>query len=56
LTVLRLNVITIFPEFFRAPLSLSIPAQAASAGSVEYRVIDLRDFTHYRQRTVADYP
>jgi len=56
LTVLRLNVITIFPEFFRAPLSLSIPAQAASAGSVEYRVIDLRDFTHDRHRTVDDYP
>lgn len=54
--MLRLNVITIFPEFFRAPLSLSIPAQAASAGSVEYRVIDLRDFTHDRHRTVDDYP
>jgi tRNA (guanine37-N1)-methyltransferase len=54
--VLRVNVITIFPEFFRAPLSLSIPAQAAAAGSVEYRVVDLRDFTHDRHRTVDDYP
>jgi tRNA (guanine37-N1)-methyltransferase len=54
--VLRVNVVTIFPEFFRAPLSLSIPAQAAAAGSVEYRVIDLRDFTHDRHRTVDDYP
>jgi tRNA (guanine37-N1)-methyltransferase len=54
--VLRVNVITIFPEFFRAPLSLSIPAQAAAARSVEYRVIDLRDFTHDRHRTVDDYP
>ena len=52
--MLRVNVVTIFPEFF-APLSLSIPARAAQAGSVEYRVIDLRDFTHDRHRTVDDY-
>ena len=54
--MLRVNVITIFPDFFRTPLSLSIPAQAAAAGSVEYRVVDLRDFTHDRHRTVDDYP
>ena len=53
--MLRVNVVTIFPEFF-APLALSIPARAAEAGSVEYRVVDLRDFTHDRHRTVDDYP
>ncbi|HEY8164703.1 MAG TPA: tRNA (guanosine(37)-N1)-methyltransferase TrmD [Gemmatimonadaceae bacterium] len=52
---LRINVVTIFPEFFTGPLSLSIPARAQSAGAVEYRVIDLRDFTHDRHRTVDDY-
>ena len=52
--MLRVNIVTIFPEFF-APLSLSIPARAAQAGSVQYRVIDLRDFTHDRHRTVDDY-
>ena len=54
--MLRINIVTIFPEFFSAPLSLSIPAKAAAAGSVEYRVADLRDFTHDRHRTVDDYP
>jgi tRNA (guanine37-N1)-methyltransferase len=54
--VLRVNVVTIFPEFFATPLSLSIPAKAAAAGSVEYRLVDLRDFTHDRHRTVDDYP
>ena len=54
--MLRVNIVTIFPEFFQAPLALSIPARAAQAGSVEYRVIDLRDFTHDRHRTVDDYP
>jgi len=54
--MLRVNVVTIFPEFFAAPLGLSIPARAREAGSVEYNVIDLRDYTHDRHRTVDDYP
>jgi tRNA (guanine37-N1)-methyltransferase len=52
---LRINVVTIFPTYF-APLQLSIPARAAAAGSVVYNVVDLRDFTHDRHRTVDDYP
>jgi len=54
--MLRINIVTIFPDFFREPLDLSIPAQAAEAGGVSYRVVDLRDFTHDRHRTVDDYP
>ncbi|MDE3216700.1 MAG: tRNA (guanosine(37)-N1)-methyltransferase TrmD [Gemmatimonadota bacterium] len=53
---MRVNVVTIFPEFFAGPLGLSIPARAAAAGSVSYRVVDLRDYTHDRHRTVDDYP
>jgi tRNA (guanine37-N1)-methyltransferase len=53
---LRIAIVTIFPEFFTAPLGLSIPARAAAAGSAAYRVIDLRDFTHDKHRTVDDYP
>lgn len=53
---MRINVVTIFPEFFAAPLALSIPARAAAAGQVSYRVIDLRDHTHDRHRSVDDYP
>ena len=53
---LRISIVTIFPEFFTAPLSLSIPARAAAAGSVDYNVIDLRAFTHDKHRTVDDYP
>jgi tRNA (guanine37-N1)-methyltransferase len=52
---MKINVVTIFPEFFAAPLALSIPARAA-AGLVQYRVSDLRDHTHDRHRTVDDYP
>ena len=53
---MKINVVTIFPEFFQAPLGISIPARAAAAGRVEYRIVDLRDFTHDRHRTVDDYP
>ncbi|HEX6133097.1 MAG TPA: tRNA (guanosine(37)-N1)-methyltransferase TrmD [Longimicrobiales bacterium] len=54
--VLRVNIVTIFPAFFEGPLSLSIPGRAAAKGLVEYRVVDLRDFTRDRHRTVDDYP
>jgi tRNA (guanine37-N1)-methyltransferase len=53
---LRINVVTIFPEFFAGPLTLSIPSRAAAAGSVLYNVVDLRDFTHDKHRTVDDAP
>lgn len=53
---LAINIVTIFPDFFTAPLALSIPGRAAAAGAVTYNVVDLRDFTHDRHRTVDDYP
>jgi tRNA (guanine37-N1)-methyltransferase len=54
--MLTINVVTIFPEFFAGPLGLSIPARARAAGGVEYRLIDLRDFTTDRHKTVDDTP
>jgi tRNA (guanine37-N1)-methyltransferase len=52
---LRITVVSIFPEYFRGPLGLSIPARAADAGLVSYHLVDLRDYTHDRHRTVDDY-
>ncbi|MEX2179765.1 MAG: tRNA (guanosine(37)-N1)-methyltransferase TrmD, partial [Gemmatimonadaceae bacterium] len=54
--MLRVNLVSIFPEYFTGPLSLSILGRAREAGLVEYRVVDLRDFTHDRHRTVDDAP
>jgi tRNA (guanine37-N1)-methyltransferase len=54
--MLRVNVVTIFPEFFSGPLGVSILGRAKSAGLVEYRVADLRDYTRDRHRTVDDTP
>jgi tRNA (guanine37-N1)-methyltransferase len=54
--MLRISIVTIFPDFFTGPLALSIPARARAAGAVDYRLVDLRDHTHDRHRTVDDYP
>ena len=54
--MLTINVVTIFPDFFAGPLGLSIPARARAAGGVEYRLVDLRDFTTDRHKTVDDTP
>lgn len=54
--MLTINIVTIFPGFFDGPLGISIPARAASAGGVQYRCVDLRDFTHDKHRSVDDYP
>ncbi len=54
--MLTLNVVTLFPETFAAPLGTSIPGRAAAAGLVRYRVVPLRDYTHDRHQTVDDYP
>jgi tRNA (guanine37-N1)-methyltransferase len=52
----KINVVTIFPDFFSAPLGLSIPARASASGLVSYTIIDLRDYTHDKHRTVDDAP
>jgi tRNA (guanine37-N1)-methyltransferase len=54
--MLRVNVVTIFPEFFASPLSLSILGRAKENALVGYRVVDLRDYTHDKHRTVDDAP
>ena len=56
LSAVRINLLTIFPGYFEGPLSLSIPGRAARAGLVEYRIVDLRDYTHDAHRTVDDAP
>ncbi|GMA40222.1 hypothetical protein [Mobilicoccus caccae] len=52
---LRLDVLTIFPEYLR-PLDLSLLGKARRDGVLDVRVRDLRDHTHDRHRTVDDTP
>jgi tRNA (guanine37-N1)-methyltransferase len=53
---MKFEIVTIFPEFFRGPLDHGIVRRAREAGLVEVELIDLRDFTHDRHRTVDDRP
>jgi len=54
--MLGINVVTLFPEWFTAPLASSILGRAAAAGLVKYRVVQLRDYTHDKHHTVDDAP
>jgi tRNA (guanine37-N1)-methyltransferase len=51
-----IDIITIFPEFFRGPLDYGIVRRAREAGLVKIDIHDLRAFTRDRHRTVDDRP
>ena len=53
---MKIDILTIFPEFFRGPLDFGIVRRARLAGLVEIGVHDLRDFTKDKHRTVDDRP
>ena len=54
--MLTINVVTLFPEVIAPFVAASIPGRAAKAGKVNYRLVQLRDFTHVRHHTVDDAP
>jgi tRNA (guanine37-N1)-methyltransferase len=53
---MQIDVITIFPDFFRGPLDYGIIRRAREAGLVTIDIHDLRAFTRDRHRTVDDRP
>jgi tRNA (guanine37-N1)-methyltransferase len=53
---MKFEIITIFPDFFRGPLDYGIVRRTRESGLAEMRVVDLREFTHDRHRTVDDRP
>src|SRR6267378_5305016 len=54
--MLSINVVTLFPDWFTAPLASSILGRAHSAGLVKYHVVQLRDYTPDKHHTVDDAP
>jgi len=50
------DLVTIFPDFFRGPLDYGILRRAREVGLVEVSIHDLREFTRDRHRTVDDRP
>ncbi|HVF53229.1 MAG TPA: tRNA (guanosine(37)-N1)-methyltransferase TrmD [Actinomycetota bacterium] len=53
---MRIDVVTLFPELFEAPLRTSILGRAVRDGVVEVEVHDLRAFGLGRHRSVDDEP
>ncbi len=53
--MLTVNLVSLFPEVLEPFLAASIPGRVAKAGLAQYRVVQLRDFTHDRHATVDDY-
>lgn len=52
---MRIDVVTIFPEFFSV-LDVSLIGKARTSGLFEVNVHDLRDYTRDKHRTVDDTP
>jgi tRNA (guanine37-N1)-methyltransferase len=53
---MKIEILTIFPDFFRGPLDHGIVRRAREAGLVEISIHDLRAFTKDKHRTVDDRP
>jgi tRNA (guanine37-N1)-methyltransferase len=53
---MKIEIVTIFPDFFRGPLDYGIIRRAQEAGLVTIEVHDLRAFAHDRHKTVDDRP
>ncbi|MCH5213050.1 MAG: tRNA (guanosine(37)-N1)-methyltransferase TrmD [Oscillospiraceae bacterium] len=53
---MRFDVLTLFPDMFRAVLGDSIIGRAEKAGLLELNFIDIRDFTQNKHRKVDDTP
>src|SRR3982074_3732749 len=53
---MKIDIITIFPDFFRGPLDFGIMRRSREAGLVDIEVHDLRAFAHDRHKTVDDRP
>jgi tRNA (guanine37-N1)-methyltransferase len=56
MTKCQIDILTIFPDFFRGPLDYGIVRRARETGLVEINIHDLRAFTKDRHRTVDDRP
>ncbi len=52
---MRIDIITVLPELLESPLNYSIVKRARDKGLVDINIVNLRDFTTDKRRTVDDY-
>lgn len=53
---MRIDILTIFPEYFSGVLSTSLLGKAIARGTLDVRLHQLRDYTTDKHRTVDDTP
>ena len=53
---MRIDIITLFPDFFASPLKTGVLKRAIDAGIVYIHVVDIRRFAATKHRIADDYP
>jgi len=53
---MRIDIITLFPEYFTSPLKTGVLKRAIDAGIVYIHVVDIRRFSATKHRIADDYP
>jgi len=53
---MRIDIITVLPELLKSPFDESIIKRARAKGVAEINIINLRDYSTDRHRSVDDYP
>lgn len=53
---MKINILTLFPEFFETPLNTSILKRARSKKLIGFKILNLRDFTSDRHQTTDERP
>jgi tRNA (guanine37-N1)-methyltransferase len=54
--MMRIDILTLFPQMFVGPFSQSIVKRAVDRKLVEIQILNIRDYTHDPHRVVDDYP
>jgi tRNA (guanine37-N1)-methyltransferase len=55
MNTMRIDIITVLPELLESPLNHSIVKRAKEKGLVEINIVNLRDFTANKYKSVDDY-
>jgi tRNA (guanine37-N1)-methyltransferase len=56
ITVVRIDILTVFPQMFRGPFDESIVRRAVESGIISIHLHDIRRWAKDRHKTVDDYP
>lgn len=54
--MLRIGVLTLFPDYFESPLKTGILKRAIDTGLINVNIVDIRRFAANRHKSADDYP